>query len=184
MKCASILATFAVVLFGIGCGGNTSNVETPPADAPAAREAPGQVTFTDADLEKFERGLRREIEAVKAARAKAASAKTAQERGEAMQAEWDTATIPLGAETSGLAEARYRDVRAGVDRVFTILDFQNKIDGPLSIDLERASPEMKAQVSGDAFAGLPTEAAAALRARMDRLVPIWSEYTALVAVAG
>jgi hypothetical protein len=37
---------------------------------------------------------------------------------------------------------------------------------------------------GDAFAGLPADAAMALRARMDRLVPISSEYNTLVAVAG
>jgi hypothetical protein len=189
MKRASIITAFAVALMGVGCGGDKSNAESSPAAAPPGQERAGQesnspVTFTDADLEKLERGLRREIEAVKTARAKAGSAKTAQERGEAMQAEWDTATIPLGAETSGLPEARYRDVRRAVDRVFTVLDFQNKIDGPLSIDLERAGADMKAKVSGDAFAGLPPEAAAALRARMDRLVPIWSEYKTLVAVAG
>jgi hypothetical protein len=50
--------------------------------------------------------------------------------------------------------------------------------------LERADPETKARVSGDAFAGLRPEAATALRARMDRLVPLWSEYKRLVAVAG
>jgi hypothetical protein len=61
---------------------------------------------------------------------------------------------------------------------------QGKIDGPLSIDLERADPETKARVSGNAFADLPPEAAMALRARMDRLVPLWSEYKKLVAVAG
>lgn len=54
-----------------------------------------------------------------------------------MQAQWETATIRLGAEASGLSEPRYRDVRNGVDRVFTTLDFQGKIDGPLSLDLER-----------------------------------------------
>ena len=43
---------------------------------------------------------------------------------------------------------------------------------------------MKARVAGDAFAGLPAESAAALRARMDRLVPVWIEYKKLVAVAG
>jgi hypothetical protein len=75
-------------------------------------------------------------------------------------------------------------VREGVNRVFTTLDFQGKIDGPLSIDLERADPETKARVSGDAFADLPPEAAMALRARIDRLVPLWSEYKKLVAVAG
>ena len=54
----------------------------------------------------------------------------------------------------------------------------------LSIDLERADADTKARVSGDAFAGVPPEAATALRARMDRLVPLWSEYKKLVAVAG
>ena len=75
-------------------------------------------------------------------------------------------------------------MRGVVDRVFTTLDFQGKIDGPLSIDLERADPQMKARVSGDAFAGVSPNAAMALRSRMDRLVPIWSEYKTLVAVAG
>ena len=38
------------------------------------------------------------------------------------------------------------------DRVFTTLDFQGKIDGPLSDPIsERADPETKARVSGDAF---------------------------------
>jgi hypothetical protein len=34
------------------------------------------------------------------------------------------------------------------------------------------------------FAELPPDTAMALRARMDRLVPLWSEYKKLVAVAG
>ena len=184
MKRTCTVAALSIVLSGIACGGNDSNGETTPARAPAGQDDVKQIAFTAADLDKFEQGLRREIEAVKAARAKAASATTAQERGAAMQAEWETATIPLGAQASGLSEARYRDVRGSVDRVFTTLDFQDKIEGPLSIDLQRADPEMKARVSGDAFAGLPADAAMALRARMDRLVPIWSEYKALVAVAG
>jgi hypothetical protein len=184
MKRTCMVAALSVVLFGIACGGSNSNGEATPASAPAGEDEVRPVTFTEADLEKLEQGLRREIEAVKAARAKAASATTAQERGAAMQAQWDTATIPLGAEASGLSESRYREVRSGVDGVFTTLDFQDKIDGPLSIDLQRADPGTKARVSGDAFAGLPPEAARALRARMDRLVPIWSEYKTLVAVAG
>ena len=129
MKRASIFAVLGVLLFGIACGSSTSSDQTATASAPAGREeAAGQnesgpVSFTEADLEKLERGLRSEIEAVKAARAKAAAATTAQERGAAGQAEWDTATIPLGAKASGLSEARYRDVRGVVDRVFTTLDF-------------------------------------------------------------
>jgi hypothetical protein len=184
MKRTRMVAVLTVVLFGVACGGTTPNEETSSASTPIGQDDAAQVSFTEADLDKFELGLRKEIDAVKAAQERVASAATPQERGEAMQAQWETATIPLGAEASGLSEPHYRDVRDGVDRVFTTLDFQGKIDGPLSIDLERADTETKARVSGDAFAGLPAEAAMALRARMDRLVPLWSEYKTLVAVAG
>ena len=184
MKRTCMVTALTLGLFGVACGGNNPNEEATRANAPAGEDDSKQLAFTDADLDKLERGLRREVDAVKAAQEKAASASTSQERGEAIQAQWETATIPLGAEASGLSEPRYRDVRDGVNRVFTTLDFQGKIDGPLSIDLERADPETKARVSGDAFADLPPEAAMALRARMDRLVPLWSEYKKLVAVAG
>ena len=184
MKRTCMIAALTGVLFGVACGGSNPNEEASRASAPAGRDESSQVAFTEADLDQFERGLRKEIDAVKAAQEKAVSAPTAQERGQAIQAQWETATIPSGAEASGLSEPRYRHVRDGVDRVFTTLDFQGKIDGPLSIDLERADPTTKARVSGDAFTDLSPEAAKALRARMDRLVRLWSEYKKLVAVAG
>jgi len=184
MKRRCIVVALALALSGSACGSTDANNDIANSSAPATQRDSKQVTFTEADLDQFERGLRREIDAVKAAQAKAASATTAQERGEAMQAQWETTTIALGATASGLSEARYRDVRDAVNRVFTTLDFQGKIDGPLSIDLERADADTKARVSGDAFAGVPPAAATALRARMDRLVPLWSEYKTLVAVAG
>jgi flagellar hook-basal body complex protein FliE len=184
MKCTCIVAALALALSGSACGSTDANNGVSNSSAHATQRDSKQVTFTEADLDQFERGLRREIDAVKAAQAKAASATTAQERGEAMQAQWETTTIALGAKASGLSEARYRDIRDAVNRVLTTLDFQGRIDGPLSIDLERADAETKARVSGDAFAGVPPEAATALRARMDRLVPVWIEYKKLVAVAG
>lgn len=182
-----MVATLAVALVSVTCGGNDDNAATSGAATPAAAEGQAGSTpaaFTEADLDKLEGGLRAEIDAVKAAQQRAASAATAEERGQAIQAQWDTATISLGAEASGLSRERYRDVRAAVNRVFTTLDFQGKIDGPMSVDLQRADAQTKARVSGDAFAELPAEAAKALRARMDRLVPLWIEYTTLVAVAG
>ena len=191
MRHAWMVGLVVVALAGAGCGNDSSReasdstVPTASSERPsAARDAASQASFSEAELDGLERGLRREIDAVKAARAKASAAKTAAERGDAMQAQWETATIPLGAEASGLPAARYREVRESVDRVFTTLDFQGKIDGPLSLDLERADPDTKARMSGDAFADLPGAAATALRARMDRLVPVWSEYKTLVAVAG
>jgi len=184
MRRTWMIAALTATIFGIGCGDRTPDENTSSATASGNPSDSKQVVFTEADLEKFEQGLRKEIDAVKAARDKAASATTAQERGEAMQAQWETATVPLGAEASGLSAARYGEVRDAVNRVFTMLDFQGKIEGPLSIDLERADPETKARVGGDAFAGLPPDAAMALRARMDRLAPVWIEYKTLVAVAG
>ena len=178
-----VLTIFTGVLMAAACGGGSPAPET-STGASAAQGAAPQVTFTAADLEQFERGLSLEIEAVKAAQKRQSAATTAQERGAAMQAQFEIATIPAGAEASGFAEARYREIRDRVDRVLTILDFQDKIDGPLSVDLARADPETKRRVAGDAFAELPSDAAAALRARMDRLVPLWIEYKKLVAVAG
>lgn len=184
MNRTCLVATLTLVLFGVACGSGGPSEEAARGTTPADQGDSKQVAFTEADLDKLELGLRREIDAVKAAQQKAASASTAQERGEAIQAQWETATIRLGAEASGLSEPRYSAVRNGVDRVFTTLDFQGKIDGPLSLDLDRADAETKARVNGDAFADLPPESAMALRTRMGRLVPLWSEYKQLVAVAG
>jgi len=185
----NIVVALTLALASFGCAETTATDEkSPPSasseSAPAAQARSKPVTFTEADLDQFERGLRSEIDAVKAAQKQAASAKTAQERGQAAQAQFEMATIPVGAKASGLPEARYLDIRERVDRVLTTLDFQGKIDGPLEIDLARADAETKARVAGDAFAELPAPAAAALRAKMDRLVPVWIEYKKLVAVAG
>lgn len=185
MKSTLIVGALALTLAGgAACEANDRNEDLSAAGADAGQRTSKPTVLTDADLDGLERGLRREIEAIKAAQAQAATAKTAEERGAAMQAQWDSATIPLGVQASALSAARYREARDAVNRVFTTLDYQGKIDGPLSIDLSRADAETKALVNGDAFAGLPAASAAALRARMDRLVPLWSEYKTLVAVAG
>ena len=57
---------------------------------------------------------------------------------------YDSIESPIGTLTfavgpAGLSEARYRQVRKSVNKVLQTLDFQGTIDGPLSIDLERAS---------------------------------------------
>lgn len=97
---------------------------------------------------------------------------------------WDTETIPLGAEAAGLPVERYRAVREAVNEVFKTLDFQGKIDGPMQIDLSRVDEATRARVARDPFNDLAPESAAALRAEMDRLVPIWIQYVQLTAVAG
>jgi hypothetical protein len=190
MTTTRILALAFIPMFAIitACGGGDTAtvVEEPPqtTEAPTEGAADADVSFTEADLEQFERGLREEVARVQAAQKDAAAATDPQARGQAIQAQFETATIPQGAAASGLGDARYREVREAVENVFTLLDFQGKIDGPLSIDLERADEATRERVNADAFAALPEESAAALRARMDRLVPVWIEYKRLVAVAG
>jgi hypothetical protein len=152
--------------------------------APAATSTQRAVELTSDKLNAYERGLKKEIEAVRAAQQRAGAAKTAEERGAAGQAAFEHATIPQGADAAGLPVEQYRELRAAVNGVFQTLDFQDKIDGPMSVDLTRADEATKARVARDAFADLPPESAAALRAQMDRLVPVWIEYINLTAVGG
>jgi hypothetical protein len=75
-------------------------------------------------------------------------------------------------------------VRETVHKLLQTLDFQGKIDGPLSIDLSRASEETKQQLTKDAYADLPEASAVALRNKLGTLVPAWADYMTLTAVSG
>lgn len=100
-----------------------------------------------------------------------------------MQAQFETATIPEGAKASGLGD-RYAAVRNTIHDVLRTLDMQGKIDGPVSIDMASASPEMKAQLAKDPMAELPASSAEALRARLNDVAAQWAEYVRLTAVGG
>ena len=89
MKRIWIVTALVVAVFGGACGGSNETQEASTVNAPARdSEDDKAMAFTAADLDQLERGLRAEIDAVKAAQKKAASATTAQERGDAMQAQW------------------------------------------------------------------------------------------------
>jgi hypothetical protein len=140
--------------------------------------------LTDSRLDAYERGLKREIEAVRAAQELSANAKTAEERGKAIQAAFEHVTIAQGAAAAGLPADEYGELREVVNGIFQTLDFQGKIDGPLSIDPTRVDAATKERLARDPLADLSPESAEVLRARMDRLVPVWIEYVNLTAVAG
>jgi hypothetical protein len=184
-----VVLSFSLTL-AIACrGGGSESPESSatqerPASVAPATAASAATAITAEDLAAYQRGIQKEIEAVLTARRAGAAATTAAERGKAAQGEWDTATIPQGAAASGLDEERYRAVRAAVHEVLQTLDFQGKIDGPLSIDLTRVDEATKARLSRDAFADLPADSAAVLREAVPRLTPVWSEYMTLSAVAG
>jgi len=162
--------------------GDTAVVPAPAADAPTDSDAP--FAFTDADLDAYEKGLRKEIELVQAAKVRGDSAKTPAERGAASQASFETSTAPAAAQALGVPVDRYQATRRTVNRVFETLDFQGRIAGPMELDTARASPEMKQRLASDPFAELAPASATALRARLDALSAVWIEYMNLVAVNG
>jgi hypothetical protein len=153
-------------------------------DANTAGSSAAAFALTDSDLDAYQKGLTKEIALVRAAQERGRNAKTSEERAKAAEDEWEAQTIPGGAEASELPLDRYRDVRKTVNRVFETLDFQGKIDGPLEIDVEHASADMKTRLSGDPFSELAPASAAALRAKMSKLMPVWVEYMKLTAVNG
>jgi len=174
--------TITLLLVSAGCGSGDSTVSTTDSSEPNINR--GSPSFSEADLDAYERGMKKEIDAIRSAREQAASATDAQQRGRAIQAQWEDTTVPQGAEAAGLSVERYREVRGAVNEVFKTLDFQGKISGPLSMDMSRADAATKARLARDPFADLSAESAAALRAHMDNLVPTWVEYVTLTAVAG
>ena len=183
---------FAFAFAASGCDGNDRPASTtdsaapvPPTRATAtASSAEAPFAFTDADLDVYEKGMRKEIELVKAAKAQGDSAKTPAERGAASQAAFESSTAPAAAQAIGASVERYQSTRRTVNRVFETLDFQGKIAGPMEIDTARASPDMKKRLSGDPFAELAPASATALKARLDALSRVWIEYMNLVAVNG
>ena len=155
-----------------------------PVDGGATSEPAAPITLTDADIDGFEKGIARETELVKEASQKSASAKTPQERGEAIQAGFETNTIVAAAPVTGLSAERYKLVRETLSNIMTTLDFQGVIDGPQSVDTARADAAMKARLSSDPYRALDAGSAALLKSRMSRLVPVWLGYINLTALNG
>ena len=184
------LVAVACLMIAVACAGNadtaadTGSSAAPPASATAATSPDAPFAFTDADLDAYERGMRKEIELVLAAKARGDSAKTPAERGAASQATFETTTAPAAAQAIGASVERYEATRRTVNRVLQTLDFQGKIPGPTELDTANASPDMKQRLASDPFAELAPASAALLRARLEPLSKVWIEYMTLVAVSG
>ena len=189
MRRTGAAGLLAVLIASVGCAeSNTAEsgaaTRVRSSDSAVSQAAASSVDLTGNALSGFELGLRREIEAVRVAQERSAAATTSAARGEAIQASFEHATIPEGAIAAGMPVERYTAVRETVIEVFRTLDFQGKIDGPLSIDLSMVDAATKERIARDPFADLSAASAAALRAEMDRLVPVWIEYVNLTATAG
>lgn len=187
------LCGVVALLAAYGCGGTPDRSDAAHGGAGSRQGAPTgpgraatavSVDLTDARLEALERGLRAETGAVRDAQARARTATTPQERGEALQAAFEDATVRQGAEAAGMPQDEYRQLRTVVTDTLRTLDYQGKIDGPLSVDLSRVDAATRDRLSRDPLAALSPAAADALRRRMGSLVPVWLEYVQLTAVAG
>ena len=176
------------LLPALGCAANSSDkvhaASSNTAQSSSKTAVDYSFAFTESDLAAYEKGLMEEIALVRAARERGNNARTPQARAAAAQEEWEAATIPGGAEAAGISIDRYQKIRKAVNHVLETLDFQGKIDGPLEIDPEHATPEMKQRLSKDAFAELAPASAAVLRSRMGTMVPIWVHYMELTALNG
>ena len=184
MRATALFFAMVVSVSGAACGGDGAS-STDDGDQTHTSAAPAASTsFSEDDLAAFQRGFAKEVEAVRLAQQQATAARDPQARNRAAQAQWEDATIPQGAAAAGMDEARYRQVRGAVHEVLRTLDFQGKIQGPLSMDLSRADDATKARLSQDPMATLPAASANALRGRLEQLTPLWVQYVSLTAVAG
>lgn len=95
-------------------GAGDAAAEAAPADAaPAAAPAePGQKPLTVADIDRWDKGMAAELEAVQAAAAKRKAAKTADDTVAAMMAVQDMSTLETGAKAAGVDGERYNLIRS------------------------------------------------------------------------
>ena len=90
-----------------------SVAETPaPAATPAASANPTTVPLTAEDIDRWQRGMTAEREAVHQATAKLKSAKTGEDTLSSMMAMQDMSTAAAGAKAAGVDEERYKLIRS------------------------------------------------------------------------
>jgi hypothetical protein len=131
MKLARLLPTAAAGLLMAGLYGCGSREAKPDADpqaaesedtaapegassdaAPAAAPADaGQQPLTVADIDRWDKGMAAELEAVHAAGARLKQAKTADDTMTAMTGMLDTGTLEAGAQAAGVDRERYNLMR-------------------------------------------------------------------------
>ena len=89
----------------------TADTATGDVSAEAAAPDPGQAPLTVADIDRWDKGMAGELEAVHAATAKLKVAKTADDTVTAMMGVQDVATAGSGARAAGVDEERYKLIR-------------------------------------------------------------------------
>ena len=98
---------------------DTAAAQGTPAAAPPA--APGQQPVTVADIDRWDKGMAAELEAVHAAAAQLKQAKTADDTLTAMTATQDMSTLEAGAQAAGLERERYNLIRSTLSEAASYL---------------------------------------------------------------
>ena len=181
------LSMIALVLFA-GCSSKEAADHTSSGPQTVtltpAPESNAPMTLSAADIDGFEKGLKREIEIVKEGKIRASKAMTSVERGNAIQSTFEENTMKEAVPASGLSFERYHLVRGTLSKLLTTLDFQGKIDGPQSVDTTLADSSMKARLASDPYSVLDAASAQLLKSRLNEIVPAWVEYVNLTVVGG
>lgn len=134
-------ACFLALTLTAACGGRDAGEDADPSDAAAAEsEAPAEgesapanatpaadpsaaidAPLTTADIDRWQKGMAGELEAVRAASAKMKSAKTGEDTLSAMMAVQEMNTIPAGAQAAGVELQRYKVVRSNLSAAASYL---------------------------------------------------------------
>jgi hypothetical protein len=116
--------------------GGATEQPAPPASAEAA-SAP----LTTADIDRWERGLAGELEAVRAAAARLKTATSGEDTLSAMMGVQEASTIPAGAKAAGVDLERYKVIRSNLSAAASYLAPQ--LGG---VDTTMLSPEQRAEM--------------------------------------
>jgi hypothetical protein len=99
--------------------GATADTTAAPASAPASD--PGQAPLTVADIDRWDKGMAGELEAVHGAAAKLKDAKNGNDTLTAMMGVQETATTEAGARAAGVDEERYKLIRSNLSAAASYL---------------------------------------------------------------
>jgi hypothetical protein len=115
-----------------------TSADVAPAAAPADA---GQKPVTVADIDRWDKGMAAELEAVHAAAAKLKQAKTADDTLTAMMGAQDMNTLEAGAQAAGVDRERYNLIRSTLSEAASYL--APSVGG---LDTTRLSPDQRAEL--------------------------------------
>jgi hypothetical protein len=136
LRSTAVAGLLAVTLYACGsndaksdaaanAGADTATDEAAASDTTtpgsSAATDPGQVPLTVGDIDRWDKGMAGELEAVHGAAGKLKVAKTADDTVAAMMGVQDMATVGAGAKAAGVDEERYKLIRSNLSAAASYL---------------------------------------------------------------